>query len=322
MHSLRLILITFLAINLIACKKADDVATVNGRNISKAEFETFLNLKHSSTQDEKRKQALLDQYLEREALAEVMEEQELLDPLAIQVKVNEARKDALINDYFDKFLKNQINEEAIVNYYNTHGADYEENKIHIAHILLRTNRMMTEEQRQEKLAKAQEAYNKAKANEDFTKLVETYSEDSISAKKGGDLGLIRQGVVSKEFSDKIFSMKAGEISEPIETPFGYHIVKVIEEPKIVKKPLTSVKSDIRYKLRTQMKADEMQRLLALTKIEKHLAEPKTATKVEPKPTEAATAITPNATVTATPSTPANTIAIEEKSPANSEPTKK
>ena len=57
----------------------------------------------------------------------------------------------------------------------------------------------------------------------------------------------------------------GEISEPIETPFGFHILKVLEGPLVVTQPLDAVKGDIRYQLRNKAKDAELKRLVAQVK---------------------------------------------------------
>jgi peptidyl-prolyl cis-trans isomerase SurA len=61
---------------------------------------------------------------------------------------------------------------------------------------------------------------------DFTTLAQLYSEDKGTASNGGDLGFFERGTFLKEFEDKAFSMKPGEISEPFKTNLGYHIIKI------------------------------------------------------------------------------------------------
>jgi peptidyl-prolyl cis-trans isomerase C len=56
-------------------------------------------------------------------------------------------------------------------------------------------------------------------------------------------------------------MKAEEVSEPLLTAFGFHVIKVLEEPQDVVKPLESVKGDIRYQMRNKTKKAELDRLL-------------------------------------------------------------
>lgn len=63
-------------------------------------------------------------------------------------------------------------------------------------------------------------------------------------------------------------LKEGEMSEPFETPFGYHIVKVLEAPQVVKRPFEAVAGNIRFQLRSQAKKAEMERLKDKIEIKK------------------------------------------------------
>jgi len=75
-----------------------------------------------------------------------------------------------------------------------------------------------------KLSIAQDIKKQLLAGADFKKLAQKYSE-CPSKKKGGDLGPFRRGQMVKEFEQAVYSMKVGEISDPIKTKFGYHIIK-------------------------------------------------------------------------------------------------
>jgi peptidyl-prolyl cis-trans isomerase SurA len=81
------------------------------------------------------------------------------------------------------------------------------------------------------LAKAEKVKELLDEGGDFTTLAQLYSEDKGTASSGGDLGYFERGTFLKEFEDKAFSMKPGEISEPFKTNLGYHIIKV--EDKLV-----------------------------------------------------------------------------------------
>jgi parvulin-like peptidyl-prolyl isomerase len=83
----------------------------------------------------------------------------------------------------------------------------------------------TEEQA---LARAIEVKQKLDAGGDFAALALEYSDDTGSAAQGGDLGWFGRGMMIKEFDDAVFAMQPGEVSNPIKTSFGYHIIKVDE----------------------------------------------------------------------------------------------
>jgi peptidyl-prolyl cis-trans isomerase C len=269
--SLSIAVLTLALIGLMACSQEPEteaLADVNGKSITQAEFDAYLKFKRLPATDEGRLKKLLDQYLEREALAAVIEKEGLLEAERVKVELNEFRKEMLISRYFESFLAEKVTEEEIQNYYNTHASDYESRSVHVAHILIRTNAKMGELERKAKLTTAQEVYSKLRAGEPMEKLAEAYSEDKLTAKKGGDLGWIKEGGIDARFSKQAFNLPAGEISKPFETAFGFHVLKVIEGPKIIKQPLSAVKGNIRYQLRDKAKRAEMKRLMGLVKIEK------------------------------------------------------
>jgi len=78
------------------------------------------------------------------------------------------------------------------------------------------------------LEKAEECLKKALAGEDFTELARKYSEEPGADRRGGDLGFFEYGDMVKPFSDAVFSMKPGEIRGPVETRYGYHIIRLLE----------------------------------------------------------------------------------------------
>jgi peptidyl-prolyl cis-trans isomerase D len=96
-----------------------------------------------------------------------------------------------------------------------------------AHILININN-----NKDSALAVAKDIYNRATAGEDFTKLAADYSKDKSNASKGGDLGYFGAGRMIKAFQDAAFNAEVGEITEPVETGYGYHIIKV--DDKVIK----------------------------------------------------------------------------------------
>ena len=102
-----------------------------------------------------------------------------------------------------------------------------DNEFNLAHILVAIPNTATEQQIAERAAKAQGVYERAKKGEDFAQLAIAYS-DSGTALEGGALGWRKAGQLPSFVSDIIPGMKAGDVTEPIRTPSGLHIFKVLE----------------------------------------------------------------------------------------------
>ncbi|MEG7832901.1 peptidylprolyl isomerase PrsA [Bacillus cereus] len=87
----------------------------------------------------------------------------------------------------------------------------------------------------------------------FEELAKQYSEDTGSKEKGGDLGYFTAGKMVKEFEDAAYKLKKDEVSEPVKSQFGYHIIKVTDIKE--QKPFDEVKGDIKKDL-VQKKAQD------------------------------------------------------------------
>ena len=87
------------------------------------------------------------------------------------------------------------------------------NKIKCSHILVK------------KQSEAIEILDKIKNGEKFGKMARQFSTDSGSAKRDGSLGYFGRGKMVKEFENAAFALQTGQISEPIKTQYGYHIIK-------------------------------------------------------------------------------------------------
>ena len=95
---------------------------------------------------------------------------------------------------------------------------------HVRHILFKTNELVSESEARNRLRALKERLeNKA----DFAELARVHSEDA-SASKGGDLGWVLPGDTVPEFERAMNALKPGEISDPVQTPFGWHLIQVLE----------------------------------------------------------------------------------------------
>jgi len=253
---------------LFACEKNEDaIASVDNKQISQVTFDAFLALKNIDKKNTKQVEAYLSQYLDREAMAMAIEKSNFLSAEKVEAEINEFKKEMLISRYFEQFLKEKVSNTAIRNYYAANAEKFESKKAHVAHILIRTNKNMSEVERKAKYTKAHEAYSKLKSGEDFSKIVDEFSEDTISAKKSGELGWINEGAIDPVFSKTVFNqLSVDEISAPFQSSFGFHIVKLLAAPAVIKKPLNKVKGDIRFQLRKKVKDEEIKRLMSSVKV--------------------------------------------------------
>ena len=98
-----------------------------------------------------------------------------------------------------------------------------------SHILIQINEGVSSE---EALKEIQAIQAEIKTGKDFAELAKERSQDPGSAKMGGDLGLFQQGMMVLEFDEAVFDLKVGEVSPPVKTEFGYHLIKVTKiEPR-------------------------------------------------------------------------------------------
>ncbi len=149
-----------------------------------------------------------------------------------------------------------VTDEEIENYYKENEQDYVvPEQVKARHILIKVPQEAPEEEKQKAKEKIDEIAAKLKEEDaDFAELAKEYSEDPGSKEKGGDLGFFSRGQMVEEFDKKAFEMEAGEISEPILTQFGWHIVKKEDKKEESKKTLDEVREDIKITL-TDEKAE-------------------------------------------------------------------
>ncbi len=112
--------------------------------------------------------------------------------------------------------------------------------------------------------KASGILKRIKKGEGFKGLAIRYSEDPGSASKGGDLGWFARGVMVKQFEEAAFTLNKSEVSGLVETPFGFHIIQLLDQHDAGVKELAEVKSEITSELRymkARSKADDIVRAL-------------------------------------------------------------
>lgn len=149
-----------------------------------------------------------------------------------------------------------VSDEEVAAYYKSNAARFTAPETRRAsHILVAVNKDATAAQKAAAKAKADAiAAEVRKAPATFAAVAKAKSEDPASAELGGDLNVIEKGALPKAVEDAIFALKQGDISTPVESEFGYHVLTVTELKAATTKPLDEVKGDIAADLKKQKAA--------------------------------------------------------------------
>jgi peptidyl-prolyl cis-trans isomerase D len=162
------------------------------------------------------------------------------------------RAQYLLFDPKDYGKQIQITPKELEDYYQNNLEKFTQPKrVKVRHILIKAEAKDTEVSAKAR-KKAESIREEAVQGKDFPQLARQYSEDPGTKDQGGDLGYVTRGQLVPEFEQEAFSLKVGEISKVIQTPYGFHILKVedIQEAKV--EPLEKVKDQIATFLRSRM----------------------------------------------------------------------
>jgi len=142
-----------------------------------------------------------------------------------------------------------LDEAEIQKYYDRHQVEYDiPEQVKAAHVLIRVASDADEKTRAGKKELAEKVLAEAKAGKDFAELARKYSDDKASVAKGGDLGFFTRGTMVTPFEQAAFALKPGELSEVVETPFGYHVIKAEAYVEAGTKPLAAVVDQVKASL--------------------------------------------------------------------------
>lgn len=162
-----------------------------------------------------------------------------------------------------------IDEQAIRDVYDNEPDRFKAAESRIArHILLKLTDAKDATASQAVQDEAKGLYERIKAGEEFEELAKQYSQDDLSSQQGGDLGEIRRGDLAPELEKAIFSLTAGEISLPIKTAQGIHLVKVDSvkggEQQAFEQARTDIKNELRAREAENQLVEKSEQLLTMT----------------------------------------------------------
>lgn len=157
-----------------------------------------------------------------------------------------------------KFVdRTEVSDKEAKAYYDSRTNFFKQpEQVRASHILIKVETGAKEPDKAAALNKIREVQKKEKKGEDFAALAKEYSEGP-SRTKGGDLGFFRRGQMVKPFEDAAFKLEPGEVSDIVETKFGYHLIKVVEKKPESITPYDTVKARISAYLKQEKVQKEM-----------------------------------------------------------------
>lgn len=205
------------------------VATYSDGKVTEAQvmqqIKPFLEMQGAKDQkfsdlDKKTQEALVRGYINMQLINKEAKKLGIADTKAFKEKVKAYEQQLMQEELIQRQLKGAVSDKMIDDEYQKlvqerKGAD----EVKVAHILV------------ENEDQAKDIKKKLNKGADFAKLAKEYSKDEASKTDEGSIGYVLKGQVVPAFEKKAFSMKVNEISDPVKTDFGWHIIKVLDKRK-------------------------------------------------------------------------------------------
>jgi peptidyl-prolyl cis-trans isomerase C len=273
------------------------IARVNGEAINKGEFETAIKNVEGraggpvpADQRDRVYRGVLDQLIGYRLLMQETKSRNIevpeteIDARIAQIKqqfpsedefkkqlaqrkmtVEQLRNDAKSDMRVAKMLEAEVNTKVAVQpddvntFYQQNPDKFQQpERVRASHILIRTEENADAKAKDAAKAKATDLLKQVKAGKDFAELAKQHSQDPGSAVQGGDLGFFQQGQMVGAFERAAFALKPGEVSDIVETPFGFHIIKMAEKQAARTVPIEEVKPQIEQFLQNQQRQQKTQ----------------------------------------------------------------
>ncbi len=148
----------------------------------------------------------------------------------------------------------EVTDEQVREFYEDRLSEFtEEEQRRASHILILVDEETDDASAREK---TEGLLERIKSGEDFSKLAKEFSQDPGSAELGGDLDFFGKGVMDEAFEESVFSLDKGEVSEPVKSSFGYHLIKLTDIRGGKVKPFEDVSDQIKEEI-VQQKASDL-----------------------------------------------------------------
>src|SRR5499427_4877184 len=256
------------------------IARVNGVEIRQSD----LNLaeedigRDTPANDEAGKREYLVNYLaDMLLIAKAAEAKKIPDSAEFKRRLAFARNKALMEAMLGQESKAAVNEAALRKIYDDATKNMGgQQEVRARHILFRVNDPSDQAASKAAEDKVKNTIERLKKGEDFGTLAMALTEDPSGKQDGGDLGYFTRDQMVPEFSEVAFNLEKGEISAPVKTPFGWHVLKVEDKRTREPPPFDKVRGEIEQFASRKAQVDLVTKLRADAKIERldKEAEPK------------------------------------------------
>ncbi len=238
-------------------KSSDIVAKVGDRTLTLKQFEQQISelppqLQMALKQRPDLKKQFLERWIQVNLLALAAKEKGLDKDPDVKMQLEDAESSILARAYMQKEIDTQdikVSDKEVKNYFDEHKGQFKEQEsVKARHILIKVDKEGDKKAWEAAKKKAEMVRKKALKGEDFATLAKEYSDDPGSKNKGGELGYFTKGRMVPEFENAAFALKVGEISEPVKTAFGYHIIKVEDHRAGKQKKFSEVQDTLKDQL--------------------------------------------------------------------------
>ncbi|MEA3385697.1 MAG: peptidylprolyl isomerase [Thermodesulfobacteriota bacterium] len=255
-------------------EKENILAQVGSYKLTLEEFEIQIQslppqLQMALLRNPQLKEQFLNRWVDITLIAQEARDKKLDQDPEIQAKIEDIMNAVLAQEFLQREIEDnvKITDDEIETYYKGHVEEFTISESAKArHILLKVPEGADEKAWAEAESKARDIKKKLENGEDFAELAKKYSDDPGSKNKGGDLGFFTKGSMVPEFESAAFSLKPGEVSDPVKTNFGYHIIEVQEKKAASTKTLAEVQAQIRQNLQKEKQQQLQDALIEKLKV--------------------------------------------------------
>ncbi len=259
---------------LSACGNHDVLAKVGGEKLRKVDLDAFQG--NGRSRGDAR--AALEGLAQRALLAEAGRKAGVDDDPVIRARIRAAVREIMAQAFVENELATTGREDLLRKRYAETKEKLARKQVHVAqiavHLAGKDARALSDAQ-----SKVSRIYSRVVSGEPFDKVAGETSDDQVSASRGGDLGILLEGQVDPTFFAEAAALKAGQVSRPFQTGFGYHLVKALEEPTLFTPTFDEVRGVLAAEARTSAEQALMERLRGRISVELHperLAQPASA----------------------------------------------